>query len=566
MIRFLRCFVLSFALAGLSFAQTTLTATPASLSFTWQQGTTLPAAQTVSIKSGSSTAAFVTAIVPSSDLWLTVSLNGGNLPASISVTVNPTGLAAGQYTASVQLTAAGFAAPILIPVTVDVEPPLPNLILGSTSVSFTAPPSSPAPQSVTLSTTGGPISFTAAVQGASWLTLTPASGIVLPGVPVTLTLTASSKGLIPQSAPYSGKVVLTATGVPSANKTQNIPVTLLVNAVTPTITNLWPSAMLAGSGALAVTIFGTEFYSATTAKVTGSSTALKTVVISNTALQVLLPATLTATAGALNLVVTNPAPGGDSTPAVFTVSATPVVQAVVDAASYSNNPVSPGEIVALFGNGIGPATPMGMAIANGFVTQTLENVSVTIDGQACPLVFVSQNQINVAVPYAATIGTARAVVVNNKGTQAVGQVDIQATSPGLFSADGSGTGQAAALTFSMTTGLYSLNGSASPVHANDLIILYLTGEGDYATSINPRTGYIVPANTNPLPQVNPLPTVTIGGQPATVQYAGPMGGGMLGVLQMNVVVPSGSTTGNSTPVSVTIGGVSTQAGMTIAVK
>ena len=88
---------------------------------------------------------------------------------------------------------------------------------------------------------------------------------------------------------------------------------------------------------------------------------------------------------------------------------------------------------------------MGMAVANGFVTQTLENVSVTIDGQACPLVFVSQNQINVAVPYAATIGTARAVVVNNNGTQALGQVDIQATSPGLFSSDGSGTGQAAAL-------------------------------------------------------------------------------------------------------------------------
>jgi len=525
----------------------------------------LPAAQTVAVKSGSSTAAFTTAIVPGTDLWLTVNLDSGKLPVSLSVTVNPDGLSVGQYTSSVQLTAAGIVSPILIPVTIMVEAPLPTLVLGPTSLSFTAPPS-PAAQTVSLSTTGGPISFTAAVSGTAWLTATPSSGVVLPGVPVTLTVNASPTGLNPQTAAYAGKIVVTASGVPSANKTQNIPVTLLVNSVTPTISSLWPATVLVGSGAVTVTVRGTGFYSATTAKVSGSATVLKTTVLSPSALQVVLPASLTASAGPLSLVVSNPAPGGDSTAAVFTVSAAPVVEAVVSAASYANGPVSPGGLVALFGNGIGPTTPAGMTVASGFVTETLAGVAVTIDGQSCPLVYVSQDQINVQVPYAATVGTARAISVNNNSTVALGTVTIAATAPGLFSSDGSGSGQAAALTYTMSSGLYSINGSASPVHAGDLIILYLTGEGDYAVSINPRTGYIVPPSTNPMPQVSPLPTVTIGGQTATVQYAGPMGGGMLGVLQLNVGVPSGSTTGNSTPVSVTIGGVSTQAGMTIAVK
>ena len=72
---------------------------------------------------------------------------------------------------------------------------------------------------------------------------------------------------------------------------------------------------------------------------------------------------------------------GPPTPAVFTVSATPVVQAVVNAASYAVGAVSPGEFVSLFGMGIGPATAAEMTVAAGYAAMTLNNVSVTIDGQ-----------------------------------------------------------------------------------------------------------------------------------------------------------------------------------------
>jgi uncharacterized protein (TIGR03437 family) len=66
--------------------------------------------------------------------------------------------------------------------------------------------------------------------------------------------------------------------------------------------------------------------------------------------------------------------------------------------------------------------------------------------------------------------------------------------------------------------------------------------------------------------LNPLPVVTIGGAAATVQYAGPLPGGMLGVLQINAVVPAGVTVGSAVPVAVTIGSAVSQPGVTLVIK
>jgi trimeric autotransporter adhesin len=555
------------ALAGFSvFGQTAvLTPTPVSITFTWQSGNALPAGQALAVKSGSSTAVYTTSVTPSNALWLTVSPDTGKLPAPLTVRVNPTGLPVGTFNASVRVTATGFASPVLIPVTLTITAPLPTLSVSSTTLSFTAPPAPPT-QTLQLIASGGPVSFTAALQGATWASVTPANGVALPGVPATLTISADATGLDPQAAAYAGKLVITASGVPTTNKTQNISISLLVNASTPTITSLWPSAAKVGSSLLTTTIRGTGFYKGTTVKVSGSVTPLKTTFISASTLLVDLPATLLATATALNIVATNPAPGGDSAASPFVVSNTPVVQAVVSSASYASGAVGLGELVSLFGEGIGPANPASFTISNGYVTQTLANTSVTIDGKGAAMVYVSNDMITVQVPYDASIGTQRNVVVNNNGTLGQGKVDIVAAAPALFTLDGSGIGQAAALTFNMQTSLLSLNSATSPLHVGDIAVLYLTGEGDYYTAVTPRNGYVIPANLNPLPQLNPLPVVTIGGTAATVQYAGPLPGGMLGVMQINAVVPAGITVGSAVPVTVTVGSAVSQPGVTLTLK
>jgi uncharacterized protein (TIGR03437 family) len=60
--------------------------------------------------------------------------------------------------------------------------------------------------------------------------------------------------------------------------------------------------------------------------------------------------------------------------------------------------------------------------------------------------------------------------------------------------------------------------------------------------------------------------VNIGGQPATVQYVGAAPGLMPGVVQLNVQIPSTTPVSNSVPVHITIGGITSQDGVTLAVK
>jgi uncharacterized protein (TIGR03437 family) len=561
--RFFFCFITAAA-----FGQTvpTLTPTPAALTFIWQEGSALPAAQTLNVKAGSSTVAFTTALAPLGTQWITLTPSAGTLPAAISVLVNPSGLPIGTYNAAIQFSAAGFPAALSIPVTLTVEAASPTLVLSTAALNFSTPPNPPAKQTLTLSTTGGPIPFSAAVQSAAWMTVTPTGGVILPGVPVTLTVSVNSTGFDPSSTAYAGKISIVASGVPSNNATQFVAVAMLVNALTPAITSLYPSTALVGSPSLTVTITGTGFYKGTTAIAAASPTPLKTTYVNSTTLLAVLPSTALASAGPINVQAVNPPPGGSSVASVFTVSATPVVQAIVSAASYAAGPVSPGEFVTLFGTGIGPSSPAGMSVINGYATLILQSVQVAIDGQSAAMIYVSANQITVQVPYTVTIGLARAVAVNNNGAIATTTVDTVNTAPGLFALNGNGLGQCAALTYSMKSGTYTVNGTGGAATVGDIIVFYLTGEGIYNLSASPATGYIIPTTLNPLPQLNPAPAVTIGGAPATVQYAGPVVGGMLGVLQINAVVPAATTKGNSVPVSITIGAGTTQAGATLVIK
>jgi uncharacterized protein (TIGR03437 family) len=543
-----------------------LTPTPASLSFTWLTGGALPVAQTISIKAGSSKAAYTTAIAPGGTQWITITPASGALPAALSVLVNPSGLPIGTYVVNLQFSATGFSGTLSIPVTLTVEPALPTLVLSATTLSFATPPNPPATQTLTLATTGGPVPFTASAGSTVWLTVSPNSGVALPGFPVTLTVGVNGTGFDPNSTAYAGKITIVATGVPSNNATQTAAVAMLVNALTPTITNLYPSTALVGSAALTVTITGTGFYKGTTASAASSPTFLQTTFVNPTKLSVELPASAMASAGPINVQALNPPPGGNSVASVFTVSATPVVQAILSAASYAATGVSPGEFVTLFGTGIGPATPAGMSVIAGYATLILQSVSVAIDGQNAAMIYVSANQITVQVPYTVGIGLGKVVVVNNNGVITTSTVDTVATAPGLFTLTENGLGQCAALTFSMKSGTFSVNGSTSAALIGDIMVFYLTGEGIYDLTPSPATGYVVPANLNPLPQLSPAPAVTIGGAAATVQYAGPVAGGLLGLLQINAVVPATATTGNAVPVSITIGTGTTQAGATIVVK
>ena len=92
-----------------------IVATPSSLSFQATLGQTAPPAQPLQIQNGGTGSFGWTAGTDSN--WLSVSVTSGSTPATVNVSVNPNGLATGQYNGNVIITASGIAnSPLSVPV------------------------------------------------------------------------------------------------------------------------------------------------------------------------------------------------------------------------------------------------------------------------------------------------------------------------------------------------------------------------------------------------------------------------------------------------------------------
>jgi len=154
----------------------TVTAAPGNINLYYLQGaTTLPATQNVNVTSSAPGATYTTTITPTGStpaaLWLTATPDSGTLPAKVALRVNPTGLGVGTYTASVAFTPAAAVPPGtagLTNVKLVVTTPPPTLTPSPSSLTFSAPPN-PVAQIVQLTTSAGPISFTASAGTAAWL-------------------------------------------------------------------------------------------------------------------------------------------------------------------------------------------------------------------------------------------------------------------------------------------------------------------------------------------------------------------------------------------------------------
>jgi uncharacterized protein (TIGR03437 family) len=235
----------------------------------------------------------------------------------------------------------------------------------------------------------------------------------------------------------------------------------------------------------------------------------------------------------------------------------PTVQAVTNAASYSLS-AAPGEMVDIWGSGIGPATAAGSTLdSNGLVSTALAGVRVLFNGIPAPLVFVSAKQISAAVPYFGAIGATTNVQVEYQGVRSDPfSVTVSPTAPGLFTANASGSGQGSILNQDNT-----VNSAANPAATGSVVILWATGEG-----VTDPPG----VDGRPAAQVQPKPvapvSVNIGGYPATVLYAGAAPGYMPGVLQINAQMSPNVQAGNAVPVHIAIGGASSQDSVTLAVR
>lgn len=228
---------------------------------------------------------------------------------------------------------------------------------------------------------------------------------------------------------------------------------------------------------------------------------------------------------------------------------------VVNAASFLPGPVAPGELITLFGAGIGPASPQ---LPSGSATNLiLGGTSVTIGGTAAPLLYAASNQINAIVPYELTQSASTQVSIANQRQQiATTTVAVASTAPAIFTLSNTGAGAGAILNQDLT-----VNSAANPAAVGSVIAIFANGAGQ----TNPAgvdgqiTGSVLPVPLLPV-------TATVGGVNAKVLYAGAAPDLVAGVLQVDVVVPSGLASGPAVPVVLAIAGVSSPAGVTVALK
>jgi len=235
----------------------------------------------------------------------------------------------------------------------------------------------------------------------------------------------------------------------------------------------------------------------------------------------------------------------------------PSAAAIVNAASNLVGPVAPGEWVTIYGSGLGPTTLItSQPTPTGATPLQLAGTVISFNGVPAPIFYTWSQQVGVVVPYEVTPGSASVGVqfVNQASAQL--SVTVAASAPGLFTANGSGTGEA--LAFDRTTGTW--NTVTSPASQGNVISLYATGAGD-VTPTEPDGTPDSPGLAVPLLPV----TATIGGVTASVVYVGGDTGLPPGMIRVDVAVPGG-VHGSAEPVAVKIGAASSQTGVTVALQ
>jgi uncharacterized protein (TIGR03437 family) len=210
----------------------------------------------------------------------------------------------------------------------------------------------------------------------------------------------------------------------------------------------------------------------------------------------------------------------------------PAISSLVNAASMVQGSGAPNEIATAFGSFPGCTS----------------GAQVQIDDTATTVFFSSPAQVNFLLPARVAGETSISVQISCSGLTPT-RVTLPSgnISPAIFTATQKGTGQAA---------IVNQDGSiAAASQAGTYIQVYVTG-----------FGLLAPPSPDGLARLQLPVTATIGGLPATVQYAGEAPGYTAGLQQINVLVPSRTPLGSAVPLQLMVGGVATQAEVTLAIR
>lgn len=151
----------------------------------------------------------------------------------------------------------------------------------------------------------------------------------------------------------------------------------------------------------------------------------------------------------LSGAVTNSDSANDSEIYVTAPTARPLfgaLTAILNGASFGNEPsatkaVAPDSIAVARGSNLANTTMQSQRLPNGTFPTNVAGTTVTVNGRAAQIFFVSPGQVNFLMPPATEIGTADIVVTNSENFPSRGSVPTLRTAPGVFTKPSDGTGE-----------------------------------------------------------------------------------------------------------------------------
>ena len=541
-----------------------LTISPSPLSFSTAAGSS-PDTQTVRVTSATLTQVTISTSTVDGGTWLRATpgliFPQNSAPASVSVTVDGSALTAGAYTGSINFSVNGTIQTVNVTVTVSAAALTTLSVENLASFDYQIGGTLPGTQTIQVSSPGGAIAYTvtrSTTSGGNWLSATPAQG----NTPGPVQVSVNPQGLA--AGTYSGAISI------SSASASNSPVTRTVTLVVREAATLSASP---ASLAFSYHSDGGPVPAPQTVSVNSSGAPLNVTATSNANWLSVTPET-GITPASLSLAV-NPAgmtpgrytgqvnvtSGGRSVTleVAFTVTAPlPTITRVVSSASYKDGPLAGGQIIAIFGEFIGPEPPATQELdENGKVATTLGGVRVMFSGYPAALTFVSSKQAKAIVPYAIAKRTGAAVWVQYQGLRSNAmQIDLAPSAPGILTLDESGIGQGIVSNQDGTA-----NSESNAAARGTTVTINITGEGETdPAGVDGRMH-----SNDSLPKAVLPVAVLINGQPArVVDYSGTPNL-VSGNSRIIVEVPLTSATGK-VPVVVQVGTASSQEGVILFVK
>jgi uncharacterized protein (TIGR03437 family) len=198
--------------------------------------------------------------------------------------------------------------------------------------------------------------------------------------------------------------------------------------------------------------------------------------------------------------------------------------------------IAPAEVIAIFGPGIGPTTPVTATPAGGFYPKTLAGVQVTINGTNMPLLYVSSNQINAVVPMGVAVNAATVRVINGTAVSPDYPVWMVPFAPQAFAPVINQDG--------------TVNSQSNPASGASTVTFYATG---WQSNFSPLADGQVATSAQDV--CHGTCQVSTGG--STVPYGGAAPGIVAGVSQINVHIGALPTPSSPIQLQLVVSGSST---------